>query len=501
MDLQRNILIVALLVVSYLLFISWQNDYAGNIPVQAQAAAQQAAAQTPGNDTPTAAPASTADLDGLAPASSQSAGAIADAPVMEKTDSRVVKVHTDVYEIDINLNGGDITGMKLLQYPASRESPDTPVRLLSSDGQLLYVAQSGLVATTGPDLPNGERGNYRSDAAEFRMVDGNQTLDVILRLPPVDGVTIEKVYRFNRGDYSIDIRYRVRNEGAVPWSGFLFGQLKRDGSGDPANPGGGSYLTTSPSGLGPAFSTSEEVYRKISFKDVLENPVKHAMTGGWIGFIQHYFVSAWVPSQDIESNYFVRKSSDGNFLLGFTSPQVTVAPGTQQEFGSTLYAGPKLQDRLAELSKGLDLTADYGPLWFISQPLLWLLVHIEALVGNWGVAIILLTLCVKILFFYPSHISYRSMANMRRITPELTRLREEHKNDRQKQAQAMMDLYRKEKINPLGGCLPILVQMPVFIALYWVLLESVELRQAPFMLWITDLSVKDPYFVDRKSVV
>jgi YidC/Oxa1 family membrane protein insertase len=492
MDLQRNILIVALLIVSYLLFISWQNDYANNIPVQASTEPAPATNNST-TDLPVApTPGSAGDLAGLAPASTPAT--VADVAPVATSTNRVIKVRTDVFDIDINLNGGDITAMKLPLYPASLHTPDMPVQLMSS-GNVTYVAMSGLVGNGGPDLPSGERGNYSTDASEYQLAQGKDTLEVVLRQPARDGVSIEKVFRFTRADYLINVSYRVRNEGPAVWTGFMFGQMKRDGSGDPSHPGGGSFFSTSPTYLGGAYTSREAVYNKVTFDDVAEAPLKLDMQGGWIAFIQHYFVSAWIPSNQTNNHFFTRRSADGHYLFGFSTPQVNVAPGTQTELAADFYAGPKTQDRLAKISAGLDLTVDYGWFWFISQPLLWLLIQIELLVGNWGVAIILLTLCVKILFFYPSHISYRSMANMRRITPELTRLREEHKNDRQKQAQAMMDLYRKEKINPLGGCLPILIQMPVFIALYWVLLESVELRQAPFMLWITDLSVKDPYFV------
>jgi YidC/Oxa1 family membrane protein insertase len=493
MDFQRNFLIVALAVVSVLLLIAWQDDYNNPAAVTPTSTAAQPAAPGPvTNPVPSSENVESSDLAGLAPAGTATT---ADVPAVSATNtSGTIRVRTDVFDLQISLSGGDIVDLNLPNFPASLQTPDTPVRLMSSDSTT-YVAQSGLVSAAGPDLPSGERAVYVADSTDIQLVDGSGTLNVVLRSSRGNGVTIEKIYRFTRGDYLIGVTYRVNNASAENWSGFLFGQIKRDGSGDPSHPGGGSFFSTSPTYLGGAYKSREAVYNKATFSDVNEAPLKQDMQGGWIAFIQHYFVSAWVPDQGKENHFFTRQNADGHYLFGFTSPQVSVAAGSQSEVTASFYAGPKNQDRLAEISEGLDLTVDYGWFWFISQPLLWLLVQIELIFGNWGVAIILLTVLVKVLFYYPSQVSYRSMAHMRRITPELTRIREEYKNDRQKQSQEMLALYKKEKINPLGGCLPILLQMPVFIALYWVLLESVELRQAPFMLWITDLSVKDPYFV------
>ncbi len=497
MDIQRNILIVGLLVVSWLLFVSWQQDYGQNKPAVTTATSQSAPAGTAAANEVPSAPAATAasgDLAGLAPAST-AAGEVPVAAAGAVTGAGKVTVTTDVMELTIDLAGGDITNLVLPHYPQSLDTPDEKVRLMSNDG-VTYVAQSGLVSNLGPDLPSGERGTYTADATSFTLADGSDVLEVVLHAAPRDGVSVDKIFRFKRGDYLVNVSYRVNNQSAAAWNGFLFGQLKRDGSGDPSHPGGGSFFSTSPTYLGGAYYSDEAVYNKATLGDVQEAPVKVEAQGGWIAFIQHYFIGAWIPTQDQRNQYFARyRQDEGTYLFGFTSPQVSVAPGATQEIGASFYAGPKQQDRLKEISTGLDLTVDYGWFWFISQPLLWLLVMIEEVVGNWGVAIILLTVLIKILFYYPSKMSYTSMAHMRRITPELTRIREEYKNDRQKQSQEMLALYRKEKINPLGGCLPILLQMPVFIALYWVLLESVELRQAPFFLWIHDLSVMDPYFV------
>jgi YidC/Oxa1 family membrane protein insertase len=247
--------------------------------------------------------------------------------------------------------------------------------------------------------------------------------------------------------------------------------------------------------LGAAVGTPAEPYRKVSMSDMDKNRLQEAVQGGWVGWLQHYFVTAWVPNKDEQHQITTRKDAQGNYIVGFTGPQFSVPAGGKGETSLTLYAGPKIQEHLKTLSHGLELTVDYGFLWFIAQPIFWLLQHIHSILGNWGWSIIVLTIIIKMLFFPLSAASYRSMARMRAVGPRLQALKEQHGDDRQKMSQAMMELYRKEKINPLGGCLPIVVQMPVFLALYWVLLESVEMRQSPWMFWITDLSAKDPFFI------
>lgn len=505
MDLQRNILIVALLVVSYFLFLTWQQDYGAQSQKIAAVAADAATGPAPAPGvaaTATGAPAAAATaatsgngeaFSDIAPISTSPAGDVPAVVAASAVATRIT-VRTDVLDLAIDLAGGDVVELSLPKYSTSLEHQDSPVRLLTTGHNHTYIAQSGLVSDRGPDLPDGKRASYTADASHFELVEGQDSLEVVLRLAERDGIAVDKVFRFRRGDYLVDVSYRLRNNSAQPFSGFLFGQLKRDAYGDPSHPDAG-FLSATPTYLGGAYYSDEQVYNKANFEDVAETPLKQDAKGGWIAFIQHYFIGAWIPAQDQRNTFFTRhRPDDGTYLYGFSSG-VAVPAGATQEIKAGFYAGPKLQDRLKEISEGLDLTVDYGWFWFISQPLFWLLGQFHSLFGNWGIAIILLTVSVKALFYYPSHISYRSMAHMRRITPELMRIREEYKNDRQKQANEMMNLYRKEKVNPLGGCLPILVQMPVFIALYWVLLESVELRQAPFFLWIQDLSVMDPYFV------
>jgi YidC/Oxa1 family membrane protein insertase len=284
----------------------------------------------------------------------------------------------------------------------------------------------------------------------------------------------------------------VNNQTDKPWNANVFAQIKRDRSIDPSQ---GTAMGMQ-AYLGAALFTPEEPYTKIDFDDMDESKFSDKISNGWLAMLQHYFVSAWVPVSAEAYTYQTRVlKNQGLYIIGMTGNRFTVEPGTTESVGLQFYAGPKIQDRLGEIADGLEYTVDYGWLWFVAQPLFWLLDFFHGLVQNWGLAIILVTVVIKAVFFPLSAASYRSMANMRRVAPKLQELKERYGDDRQKMSQEMMSLYQKEKINPLGGCLPILVQMPVFIALYWVLLESVEIRQAPFMLWIVDLSVKDPFFI------
>jgi YidC/Oxa1 family membrane protein insertase len=305
-------------------------------------------------------------------------------------------------------------------------------------------------------------------------------------------VKVIKRLTLQRGEYLIDVDYLVENNSSQRWQANLFGQIKR-GSAPPPT------ATSNSMGMNPflgvAVTQPDDRFTKFTFEDLVEDPFKAQLPGGWIAIIQHYFLSAWVPDAEQSHTYSARVTRSGYNIAGFTSPALVLDPGKSGQTGAEFYAGPKDQYRLKEISPYLDLSVDYGWLWWIAQPLFWLLTKIQGLVGNWGVAIILLTVLIKAAFFKLSATSYKSMARMRAVQPKLVAIREQYAEDKPKQSQAMMELYKKEKINPMGGCLPILVQMPVFIGLYWMLMESVELRQAPFILWIKDLSVMDPYFV------
>jgi YidC/Oxa1 family membrane protein insertase len=403
----------------------------------------------------------------------------------------VVQVYTDVLQLAIDLEGGDIIELDLPKYPARIDTPDIPYVLLEDNSTRVYVAQSGLIGPDGIDR-NG-RPAYSTASSVYKLADKSDNLVVDLSWQNDRGIKVTKRFTFTRGDYLVQVDYLIENGSNERWQANMFGQLKRDSSPQPsASASGGMGLAPF---LGAATTQPDDHFTKFTFEDMREDPFKANLPGGWIAMIQHYFLSAWIPNPDQSHTYSTRVTKSGFNIAGFTSPALVLDPGQLGETGAEFYAGPKDQYRLKEISPYLELSVDYGWLWWIAQPLFWLLTKIHALVGNWGVAIILLTVLIKAAFFKLSATSYKSMANMRRVQPKMQEIREQYAEDKQKQSQAMMDLYRKEKINPMGGCLPILVQMPVFIALYWTLMESVELRQAPFILWIKDLSVMDPYFV------
>ena len=481
MDIKRSILLVALAVVAYLMVLQWNQDYGQTAIPDETRQEQSSAAQLPAVPTN-----SDVNAQGDIPAVSTepSANAVADG----QASSELIHVRTDVLDVAIDPRGGDIVDLRLPEFPRRQDRPDVPFQLFERSGERTYEAQSGLIGD-GPDKATG-RPLYSSEQQQYQLGENQDRLVVDLQFSE-DGVNYTKRFTFKRGDYDLGVRYLIDNQSDQAWTGHMFGQLKRDDSKDPSS----STATGTATYLGAALWTKDEPYTKVSMGDMDDKSLKKTVEGGWIAWLQHYFVTAWIPAPDQTNLVQTRKDSQGNYIIGFTGPAVSVAPGSQGETYATLYAGPKSQDQLEELSPGLRLTVDYGILWFIAQPIFWLLQNIHALLGNWGWSIIALTIVIKLAFFPLSAASYRSMARMRAVSPKMQALKEQFGDDRQKMSQAMMELYKKEKINPLGGCLPILVQMPVFLALYWVLLESVEMRQAPWMFWITDLSIKDPFFI------
>jgi YidC/Oxa1 family membrane protein insertase len=406
------------------------------------------------------------------------------------TTGRIVTVHTDTLEIKIDLEGGDVVGAALKNYPKTLDDPDDPFVLLERNAMRTYVAQSGLV---GPDgIDQSQRARYRASQEVYTQT-GGEPLEVVIDYAGTDSVLrVSKHFQFKPGSHTIGVHYTVTNRSAQAAQVTPFVQLKRDSSPAPASSDSGMGMQPF---LGSALTQPDQRFTKFDFEDMAEDPFRADLTGGWIAMLQHYFVSAWVPDPDNTYRFRTRQTRSGDNIIGYTGPAMMVSPGDTATIRNQLYVGPKNQPVLADLATHLDLVVDYGWLWWIAQPLFWLLTVIQSVVINWGVAIIFLTLLVKLAFFQLSAAGYKSMARMRKVQPRIVAIREEYANDKAKQSQAMMELYKKEKINPLGGCFPILVQMPVFIALYWVLMESVELRQAPFALWIDDLSVMDPYFV------
>lgn len=480
MDSLRFILLVAFGLVSLMLWQTWQQDYA---PAPAETETATATTET--------APASDDDESGI-PDLPESEDTTPAAPVAEsETDSgRTIQVKTDVFEITIDTRGGTLTEVRLPQYPVSVDQPEQPYVMMTEAGPRHYIAQGGLLSEQSAP---SHKTAFQAERDEYRLQPGEDRLEVRLTWQDDDGIAVDKVYVFQRDSYVIDVRYEVRNNSDSAWQGWAYGQLQRN---DP-NTGGMRLIYTY---TGAALSSPEDRYQKIDFDDMRDQPIDRRITNGWAAMLEHYFVSALLPgSEDAAYRYYSlalnRDTADALYVIGTTTPPLNLEPAAEGELQHRLYIGPKLQHRLEVLAPSLDLTVDYGILWFIAKPLFWGLEKLHALTGNWGVAIILLTLLIKIAFYKLSAAGYRSMARMRHVQPRLLALRERYANDKQRLNQAMMDLYKQEKINPLGGCLPILVQIPVFIALYWVLLESVELRQAPFFLWLRDLSIPDPYFV------
>ena len=493
MDLQRTLLIAAIGVLSFMLLTEW----VAFTDAKTAAATQETSRLNPIAD---AASPATQDLD-LGPAEADAEDipvapdhtvAAPQAPAApESTGSDdIIQVYTDVLQLAVDLEGGDIIELSLPKYLAELDNPDKPYILLEDNNALIYIAQSGLIGSNGIDS-NG-RARFSTSTGRYTLAEGEDTLVVDLHWQGDSDVKITKRFTLTRGEYLIKVDYLIENNSDERWQANLFGQIKRQSAPPPSS---SSHAMGMQPFLGVAVTQPDDRFTKFTFKDLAEEPFKAQLPGGWIAMIQHYFLSAWIPNPDQTYTYSARVTSTGFNIAGFTTPPLILDPGKSGVIGAQFYAGPKDQYRLQEISPYLDLSVDYGFLWWIAQPLFWLLTKIHALVGNWGVAIILLTVLIKGAFFKLSAASYRSMANMRRVQPKLVALREQYADDKQKQSQAMMELYKKEKINPLGGCLPILVQMPVFIGLYWMLMESVELRQAPFILWIKDLSVMDPYFV------
>jgi len=486
MKFTRFFLYTALAVITYLMLLAWQEDYPPAVDDGGDAApVSEAPSGLPGGAGGQATPDLPAQPPTAAPPASPGEPALAEA-----TPARtgLIQVSTDTLDLRIDPAGGDIVHLALRQYLRELAVPGEPFVLLDSRPGREFIATSGLVGPNGVDS-NG-RANWRAASASHALADGANELIVDLRLSTEDNVDITKRFRFTRGSHLIDIEFLIENGSGAAWRANPFGQIRRHDFSDPS--AGNRFTRTY---LGYVITSADDPYQELDFDDIADAPFSLQQEGGWVGLSQHYFLSAWVPRADSMNSYTLRRGDNGQFLGEFVSEALEIAPGASGATGMRFYAGPKDQYSLAEISPNLDLTVDYSFLWFLAAPIYWLLRQIDSFIGNYGVSIIMLTLVVKAIFYKLSETQYRSMAGMRRLMPKLQQLRERHGDDRMKMQQATMDLYKKEKINPFGGCLPLLVQMPVFIALYWVLMQSVELRHAPFFLWIEDLSVRDPYFV------
>ena len=422
----------------------------------------------------------------LAPAGTQNTAI----PTVINNAADNIRIITDVLDLRINLKGGDIVRAALLDFNTSLEDNAEAFVLLENNNQRHYIAQSGLICRNGTDNKNG-RPMYSAALKEYRLNDGDTELNVDLQ-QVVNNVVITKRYVLTRGSHAVKVQHIVQNNSGDDWQAALYSQLKRDNTELPSTGGGAFAMKPF---LGAATRSEDKPYKKMKFKDFAEKPYKATVSGSYISIVQHYFISAWIPSPSDVTTVTTKRSQSGDNLIRFTGPLTTVANGDTDVIEATFYAGPKDQYNLEKIAPGLELTVDYGWLWWIAQPIFWCLTKIQSIVGNWGWSIIFLTLGIKLVFFRLSAASYRSMAKMRQLTPKMQAIRERLGDDKQKQSAEVMALYKKEKVNPLGGCLPVLIQMPVFISLYWVLSESVELRHSPWMFWINDLSAMDPYFI------
>ena len=467
MEQRRLILIILLALFASFLWHNWTVEHISSIP--AQQTLEQPDASSFENNSPI-------DSENNNPSA-----VTAQTPVAE-----IIHVKTDVLDLAINSLDQNIFQAALVNYPAVQGQP-APVVLLNNDPLNRYLAKSQLLS-----LDKTQRTDpfiYQPGQTDYTLQQGQNKLIVNLTYVNHD-IKMIKTYTFERGKYNIGLTYHIQNQSTVPWSGYINNSLSRV---DPKTASGGMFHVSSYTGA--SVSTQDSPYQKISFKDMTKSSLNITTLGGWAAMQEHYFLSAWVPDKQSNNRYYSAIENDGLFTIGVIGPVITIPPQSSATTTMQLYVGPELGSQLKTLAPHLDLTIDYGWLWFISDVIFWLMAAIHQIVGNWGWSIVFVTILIKLMFYPLSATSYRSMARMRKIQPKLQALKDRYGDDRQKLAQETMQLYRQEKANPMSGCLPVLVQIPVFIALYWVLVESVQLRQAPFIFWIHDLAARDPYFI------
>jgi YidC/Oxa1 family membrane protein insertase len=472
MESQRSFLFIALMVVTFLLYQQWQLE---NAPMQQQIVNNQADSSVPN---------STKNIsnDDFVPASSS-----VTTPIIKPTVSSatVIEVKTDVLKLKINTQGGDIVEATLLKYETEQGS-GIPFTIMQN-GNFKYIAQSGLTGAQGIDRVIKGRPIYQVNSNQYELT-GEQPLIFDLTYIGENGLTVIKRFTFEKSNYKVNVDYIIENNSETAASIELYAQLKQSSLVD-------SSSALIPTYRGAAYSTKEELYEKYDFDDIADANLNVTTKGGWVAMLQHYFVSSWIPNQTEANLLYTSFSNNQDAVIGFKSPALVIEPKQQATASASFYVGPKDQEALEKIAEGLELTVDFGFLFMISQPLHWLLLQIQALVLNWGIAIIIITIIVKGVMYPLTKAQYTSMARMRDLAPKMAQLKERFGDDRQKMSQATMEMYRKEKVNPAGGCLPLLIQMPIFLALYWVFLESVELRHATFGLWLQDLSSKDPYYI------
>ena len=492
-EIQRVVLLICLAATGYLLILAWNGDMQEARDQDYYAAEPAVSSSDPAADSVSDAVPELTDSvgagDDIPALPTASLPAVAQVNALTTMNSnRLVTVTTPSLKMWIDRKGGDVVRVLLPKFPVEIDRPDVPFVLLDQGGQRTYIAQSGLIGADGTDS-NGQRPLYSADRANYEINQGE--IEVVLRAD-VAGNPVEKIFRFRADDYLVDVEYRVRNNKSSNFVAGMFAQIKRDNR--PPSLDESIPLAPQPF-FGGATTTLDNRYEKVEFDDLDERPLSFTLEGGWMAFLQHYFLSAWVPPGDEENRFEASRSRDGNYLFRTIGQAKQVAPGNVGLWQTGFYAGPKDQITLEKIAPNLNMTVDYGFLWWIAEPLFKVLNYFHAVTGNWGLSIILLTLAVKAALYWVSAKGYRSMANMRRVAPAMKRVQERYANDREKLSREMMALYKKEGANPLGSCLPMLLPMPIFLALYWVLLESVELRQAPFIFWINDLAAMDPYFI------
>ncbi|MCR3755688.1 MAG: membrane protein insertase YidC [Sodalis sp. Psp] len=460
MDLQRNILVIALLFVSFIIWQAWQTDHVPKPTVQT--------ANTTTGDS----------ASQKVPASKQ---------------GQLITVKTDVLLLKINIRGGDIEHAFLLTYPDKLGSPQ-PFHLLETSQEFVYQAQSGLIGKHGPDnSANSERPLFTSNQDTYILADNRRELRVPLTYTAPDGTVYTKTFTLKRGNFALNVSYSINNASTKPLELTLFGQLKQSINLPKTRDSSSNFALHTYRGA--AYSTLDDKYQKFSFRDIKGENLSVSTEGGWIAMLQQYFATAWVPFTPGKNTFYTTDLGNGQVVVGFKSSSISVAPSSQSVLKAALWLGPEIQDKMAAIAPHLDLTVDYGWLWFISQPLFKLLKFIHGYIGNWGLSIIIITFIVRGIMYPLTKAQYTSMAKMRMLQPKLAVMRERWGDDKQRQSQEMMALYKAEKVNPLGGCLPLVIQMPIFLALYYMLSCSIELRHAPFALWIHDLSAQDPCYV------
>lgn len=489
MDNRRIFLLAAGLFIAFLLYQAWMQDY-GPKPAPSSAATPAANTQMPEAVAPPLPPASDTGATTKPPATEVAAAA----PVAATPQGKLVHVHTDVLDLSIDTAGGNIRDARLLDYPEELKDPQTKVHVLNSIPAELLLFESGLQTVTGPTAP-AQTALYTATNTDYTLASGQRTLEVSLTWQDPHGLEVEKIYHFARGSYQVDVTYAVKNLSAQTWRGSAYAQFQNH-----YTPASHSLFSVHRYDYQRVAMHGTDGYKQYEFSDLAEKPLAEKVAGGWTGVVNHYFLAAVIPQQAATTTagknfYYSKTLGDADYLVGVVSAAQTIAPAATASFSDKLFLGPKLQTRLAGVAPGLELTVDYGKLTIIAQPIFWVLEQIHRFIGNWGWSILVLTLLLKLVTYKLNEISGRSMAKMRLVQPRLKALQERYKDDRAKQSQAMMEFYKKEKINPMGGCLPMLVQMPIFFALYYVLVYSVELRQAPWIGWIHDLSAPDPLYI------